>query len=175
MRTATGLTLVAIGAILALAVRGHPWFLNIQVVGWIVILTGIAGMFVPRRGYGWLRRRMVLRRGPAGRPVVHGVEEKNYPPYIALNPGPVIRGTTVADAGPGPRDDAGAGPPTVVEPPADPARVLHPDAEQRAAERAAAEQRATERAMADWAAAEQAARPGQPRPAEEVIEEYVEE
>src|SRR5262249_33385638 len=146
-----------------------------EVGGGMLGRRGRGGLFVRRGGDGGRRGGWVLRRGPAGRPVVHGVEEKHYPPYIALNPGPVIRGTTVPDAGPGPRDDAGADPPTVVEPPADPARVLHPDAEQRAAERAAAEQRATEQAMADWAVAEQAAQPGQPGPAEEVIEEYVEE
>jgi len=183
MKTATGLALVAIGAILAFAVKGHPSFLNIQIVGWVIILTGIAGMLIPRRGYGWMRRRMVLRRGPAGRPVVHHVEEKQYPPYIALNSGSVIPGTTVttdvtepapAPAAPG-ATAASAGPPTIVAPTDDPARVVHPDAERRAAERAAAEQAAAERAVADWEAAEQATGPGQPRPAEQVIEEYIEE
>ena len=58
MKTATGLALVAIGAILAFAVKGHPSFLNIQIVGWVIILTGIAGMAIPRRGYGWMRRRL---------------------------------------------------------------------------------------------------------------------
>jgi hypothetical protein len=62
MRTATGLALIAIGAILAFAVTTSPSFLNLQVVGWILILTGVAGMLVPRRGYGWLRRRVVVRR-----------------------------------------------------------------------------------------------------------------
>jgi hypothetical protein len=62
MRTATGLTLVAIGAILAFAVRTSPSFLNLQVAGWVIMLTGVAGVFVPRRGPGWLRRRIVVRR-----------------------------------------------------------------------------------------------------------------
>jgi hypothetical protein len=177
MKTATGLALVAIGAILAFAVKGHPSFLNIQIVGWVIILTGIAGMLIPRRGYGWIRRRMVLRRGPAGRPVVHRVEEKQYPPYVALNSGSVIPGTTVTTdvTEPRPAPAASVGPPTIVEPIDDPARVVHPDAEQRAAERAAAEQAAAERAVADWEAAEQATGPSQPRPAEQVIEEYIEE
>src|SRR2546429_9531367 len=61
MRTATGLALIAIGAILAFAVTTSPSFLNLQVVGWILILTGVAGLVVPRRGYGWLRRRGVVR------------------------------------------------------------------------------------------------------------------
>ena len=47
MRTATGLALVAIGAILAFAVTTSPSFLNLQVAGWILILTGVAGLFVP--------------------------------------------------------------------------------------------------------------------------------
>jgi hypothetical protein len=177
MKTATGLALVAIGAILAFAVKGHPSFLNIQIVGWVIILTGIAGMLIPRRGYGWMRRRMVLRRGPAGRPVVHRVEEKQFPPYIALNSGSVIPGTTVTTdvTEPAGAPAASAGAPTIVEPIDDPARVVHPDAEQRAAERAAAEQAAADRAVADWEAAEQATGPGQPRPAEQVIEEYIEE
>jgi Domain of unknown function (DUF6458) len=68
MRTATGLALIAIGAILAFAVTTSPSFLNLQVVGWILILTGVAGMIVPRRGYGWLRRRVVVRR-PRGQAV----------------------------------------------------------------------------------------------------------
>ncbi len=66
MRTATGLALVAIGAILAFAVTSHPSFLNLQVAGWVIMLTGIAGMVIPRRGYGWLRRRVVVRRGHRG-------------------------------------------------------------------------------------------------------------
>jgi hypothetical protein len=66
MRTATGLALVAIGAILAFAVTTSPSFLNLQVAGWILILTGVAGLFIPRRGYGWMRRVVVRRpRGEA--------------------------------------------------------------------------------------------------------------
>src|SRR5215470_17612668 len=98
MRSASGLMLVALGAILAFAVRGHPSFLDIQIVGWVIMLTGVAGMVIPRRGYGWLRRRMVLRRGPGGAPVVSNVEEKRYPPYVMLNPGSSV---DVSEAGPG--------------------------------------------------------------------------
>jgi len=62
MRTATGLAVVAIGAILAFAVRTSPSFLNLQVSGWVIMLTGVAGMFIPRRNSSWLRRRIVVRR-----------------------------------------------------------------------------------------------------------------
>ncbi|MGH3067648.1 MAG: hypothetical protein ACRDND_02375 [Streptosporangiaceae bacterium] len=71
MKTATGLAIVAVGAILAFAVTGHPGWLNVQAAGWVLILVGLAGMFVPRRGYGWLRRR-VVRRPMTSRTVVPG-------------------------------------------------------------------------------------------------------
>jgi hypothetical protein len=85
MSKATGLTLLAIGAILAFAVNGHPSWLNIQVVGWVVMATGLAGLLVPRAGYAAVRRRIVRRRtGPNG-PVTE-IDERRYPPYIRLNP-----------------------------------------------------------------------------------------
>jgi hypothetical protein len=85
MKTATGLTLIALGAVLAFAVNGHPWFLNLQICGWILMAVGVIGLVVPRRGYGWLRRQMVVRRTPDGRPVI-GMRQKRYPPYIMINP-----------------------------------------------------------------------------------------
>jgi len=85
MKTATGLTLIALGAVLAFAVNGHPWFLNLQICGWILMIIGVIGLFIPRRGYGWLRRQMVVRRTPEGRPRV-GIRQKRYPPYIMINP-----------------------------------------------------------------------------------------
>ena len=170
MRTATGLTLLAFGAILAFAVQGHPSWLNIQVVGWIIMLTGVVGMAIPRRGYGWLRRRIVLRRGPGGRPVADPVEEKRYPPYIMLNPGSdAVAGEVAPEAAP----DV----PTVVEPFADPGAAgpgedVEPDQERLAAER----QAAVDGAKAAWKTAEEeAARRGTPPPTEEVVEQYVEE
>ena len=176
MRTATGLFLIALGAILAFAVQGHPTWLNIQLVGWVIMLTGVAGMAIPRRGYGWLRRRMVLRRGPGGRPVVDRVEEKRYPPYMMLNPG---SNAVVSDA---PEGSFVAGPaatedvPTVVGPfeDSDPAGLGDdpaPDPGRLAAER----EKVVERTQAEWEAAERAARPGDPVPTEEVVEQYVEE
>ena len=66
MRTAPGLALIAIGAILAFAVSSSPSFLNLQIAGWVIMLTGVAGIVVPRRGYGWMRRRVVVVRRPRG-------------------------------------------------------------------------------------------------------------
>jgi hypothetical protein len=87
MRTASCLTLIAIGAIFTFAVTAHPSFLNLQIAGLVVMATGVAGFFLPRRGQqGWLRRRTVLRRGLHG-PVVGEVDETRLPPYVMLNPG----------------------------------------------------------------------------------------
>ncbi len=68
MKTATALTLAAIGAILAFAVTAEPSFFSFHVAGWVLMLTGAAGAVVPRRGYGWMRRKLVLRTGNGRRP-----------------------------------------------------------------------------------------------------------
>jgi hypothetical protein len=160
--------LIALGAIFAFAVRGHPSWLNIQVVGWVFMLTGVAAMAFPRRGYGWLRRRMVLRRGPGGRPVVDRVEEKHYPPYVMLNPGSnTVPGEVVSESGNDGPDNVGRS----EEPRPDSA-----PADEREAERLAREREAVvDRTKAEWQAAEEAARPGDPVPTEEIVEQYVEE
>jgi hypothetical protein len=109
MRTATGLALIAIGAILAFAVTTSPSFLNLQVVGWILILTGVAGMLVPRRGYGWLRRRVVVRR-PRGAAVEANGEPRRFrnsrwfrqnalpDPRVEETGSPVAEGTVTGSA-----------------------------------------------------------------------------
>jgi hypothetical protein len=108
VKTATGLTLIAIGAVLAFAVHGHPWFLNLQVCGWIIMLIGVIGLAIPRSGYGWLRRRMVVRRTPTGAQRV-GIQQARTPSYIMINPaaadaggaaGPVAGTGTAETAGP---------------------------------------------------------------------------
>lgn len=65
MRTATCLTLLAIGAILAFAITGHPSFLNVQVAGLVIMATGLAGLLLPRRGRAWLHRKTVMPVGSA--------------------------------------------------------------------------------------------------------------
>jgi hypothetical protein len=62
MRTGTGIFLLTAGAILLFALRsGSPHWLNLQVVGVILILAGGLGLLLPRLarsrgGGGWLRR-----------------------------------------------------------------------------------------------------------------------
>src|ERR1700683_3449925 len=62
MKTATSLTLVAAGAIIAFAITAHVAFLNLQVAGWVCILTGVAGAVIPRTS-SWLRRTRADRGG----------------------------------------------------------------------------------------------------------------
>jgi len=85
MRTASCLTLIAVGAIFTFAITASPSFLNLQVAGVIIMLTGVAGLLLPKPTVGWLRRRTVLRRGPRG-PVVGSVDEERLPPYVMLSP-----------------------------------------------------------------------------------------
>ncbi|HUD76451.1 MAG TPA: hypothetical protein VMR00_01235 [Streptosporangiaceae bacterium] len=67
MKTATAITIAAIGAILAFAVTAQPSFFSFHIAGWVLILTGVAGAVIPRRSYGWLRRRLVLNTGASDR------------------------------------------------------------------------------------------------------------
>ena len=62
MKTATSLTLIAAGAITAFAITAHVSFLNLQVTGWIFILTGVAGAIITRSS--WLRRIRVAKGRP---------------------------------------------------------------------------------------------------------------
>ena len=81
MRTATSLTLVALGAILAFAVPKSPSFLNLHVTGAVIILVGLAGLLLHQQS--WLRRRIVLRRGVQG-PVVGHIDQDNFDSSYAL-------------------------------------------------------------------------------------------
>jgi hypothetical protein len=62
MRTSTGIFLITVGAILLFALRsGSPHWLNLHVVGLILILAGVLGLMLPRLARtrpdgGWLRR-----------------------------------------------------------------------------------------------------------------------
>jgi len=64
MKSATALTILAVGAVFAFAVTAHPSFLNLQILGWVLMLTGIVGLVIPRRGRGWLRRSVLVKGSP---------------------------------------------------------------------------------------------------------------
>lgn len=110
MRTASGLTLVAIGAILTFAVMAHPRFLNLQVAGVVIMLVGVAGLLLNRSGDNWLRRRVIVRRGRGG-PVVGHIDETNYPSYVHIDPEALESVQPIRseeDPGPPPVPDASA-------------------------------------------------------------------
>jgi hypothetical protein len=92
MRTGIALGFICIGAILAFAVTSNTSVFNIHTAGWVIMLVGLVGLFLPRRNRAWLGRRVVVRRTrgyPAGggAPVEGPVEEIPVPPYLARNPG----------------------------------------------------------------------------------------
>jgi len=83
MKTGAGLALICIGAILAFAVTANTSFFNMHTAGWVLMIVGLIGLLLPNRTYGWLGRRLLVRRTyPGGR-----VEHIPVPPYVARNPG----------------------------------------------------------------------------------------
>lgn len=88
MRTATCLILIAIGAILAFAVTTNTSVFNLNVAGYVIMLVGVAGLFIRRQDYASISRRFVTRRsrtGPKG--TVIETREAELPPYVVRNPG----------------------------------------------------------------------------------------
>jgi hypothetical protein len=84
MKTGVGLAVIAIGAILAFAVTANTSVLNLNTAGWVLMIVGIAGLAIPRRGYGWVGRRLFVRKArwrPGNR-----IEEVTYPTSVNRNP-----------------------------------------------------------------------------------------
>ena len=84
MKTGVGLAVIAVGAILAFAVTANTSVFNLHTAGWVLIIIGILGIAIPRRGYGWVGRRLFVRQArwrPRG-----GVEEIIYPTQANRNP-----------------------------------------------------------------------------------------
>ena len=84
MKTGAGLALIAVGAILAFAVTTNTSVFNLHTAGWVLIIVGIIGIAIPRRGYGWVGRRVFTRQTRWRRGA--GVEEVTYPAYVNRNP-----------------------------------------------------------------------------------------
>ena len=90
MKTATGLTVFAIGAILTFAVTTNTSVFNLHVAGVVLMLTGLVGLLIPRRTYSSISRRLVQRRTRRTWPGGQVVEtrETSYPPYVvSASPG----------------------------------------------------------------------------------------
>jgi uncharacterized protein DUF6458 len=84
MKTGIGLGFICLGAILAFAVTTNTSVFNIHTAGWVLMIIGIIGLVLPRRTYGWLGRRVTVRRV---REYPGEVEEVAVRPYVARNPG----------------------------------------------------------------------------------------
>ena len=87
MRTGIALGFICLGAILAFAVTGNTSVFNIHTAGWVIMLVGLVGLFLPRRNRAWLGRRVVVRRTRSYPSDAGQVEEIPVPPYVARNPG----------------------------------------------------------------------------------------
>jgi hypothetical protein len=87
MKTGIALGFICVGAILAFAVTGNTSVFNIHTAGWVIMLVGLVGLFLPRRNRAWLGRRVVVRRTRSYPSDAGSVEEISVPPYVARNPG----------------------------------------------------------------------------------------
>ena len=85
MKSGTGLALIGIGAILAFAVTANTSVFNLHTAGWVIMIIGVLGLAVPRRGYAWVGRRLFVRRAH-WRPENRVEEEVIYPAYVDRNP-----------------------------------------------------------------------------------------
>src|SRR5262249_16259670 len=84
MKTGVGLAVIPARPILAFPVTPNTSVFNLHTAGWVLIIIGIVGIAIPRRGYGWVGRR-VFTRQTRWRPRTR-VEEVSYPAYVNRNP-----------------------------------------------------------------------------------------
>jgi hypothetical protein len=78
MKTGWGLALIAVGAILAFAVNANTAVFNWNIAGWVLIFVGVIGLVIPRRGYAWVGRRLLVRQARV-RPGNRVEDEVVYP------------------------------------------------------------------------------------------------
>ncbi len=84
MKTGMGLVLIGVGAIFAFAVTTNTSVFNLHTAGYVLMIIGAFGLAMPRRGYGWVGRRLFVRQArwrPGGQ-----VEEVTYPTGVNRNP-----------------------------------------------------------------------------------------
>jgi hypothetical protein len=87
MRTGVGLLLIAVGAIFAFAVRANTSVVNLHTAGWVLMFVGLIGMLMPRRSYGWIGRRLLVKKTRKWPGDTVTEERRGVPPYITHNPG----------------------------------------------------------------------------------------
>ena len=89
MKSGICLFWIAVGAIFTFAVRANTSIFKLDVAGFVVMVIGIIGLVIPRRGYEWLGWRVVARRTQHGgttrledksdRPTCCGTRERPTP------------------------------------------------------------------------------------------------
>jgi hypothetical protein len=79
-----GLVLIGLGAILAFAVTTNTSVFNLHTAGYVIMIVGVLGIALPRRGYRWVGRRLFVRQA-RWRPGRGRVEEVTYPAYVNRN------------------------------------------------------------------------------------------
>jgi hypothetical protein len=114
MKTATSLTVIAIGAVLAFAVTSSPSFLNLQAVGWILMLTGVGGFLLGQRSREWFRRTIIVRNGP-----VTARSRRRTTRSISAGGPAAAPATPVSPTAPPAAPAAPPAPPAATAPPAD--------------------------------------------------------
>ena len=85
MKTGVALAVIAIGAIFAFAVTTNTSVFNLHTAGWVLMIIGVIGIAIPRRGYGWVGRRLFVRRA-RWRPGNRVGNEVIYPANVDRNP-----------------------------------------------------------------------------------------
>jgi hypothetical protein len=101
MKTATGLTVIAVGAILALAVNAGTPGINLHVAGLIIVLVGLAGLLLRGRASGWIRRRIVLHGNfhqPKGTEFAGEEDEIEHPGYVMQDDPAVLASEVLSSA-----------------------------------------------------------------------------
>ena len=104
MKTGTGLALIGVGAILAFAVTANNSVFNWNIAGWVIMIVGVLGLVIPRRGYAWVGRRLFVRQARV-RPGNRVQDEVIYPTDVDRN----RANTRVHAALPGPGAVSGPG------------------------------------------------------------------
>ncbi|HEY0934141.1 MAG TPA: DUF6458 family protein [Trebonia sp.] len=93
MKTGAGLALIAVGAILAFAINANTSAINLNIVGWVLMIVGVIGLLLPNRTYGWLGRRLTVRRTYPSGPVQQAAPYTPRPGTQALQAGQPTRPT----------------------------------------------------------------------------------
>jgi hypothetical protein len=100
MKPMPALALIAVGAILAFAVRAPGGVISWSSAGWVLILTGVAGVLLPYLlPQRWVQRRVIRRSGGARRMPVGWTFRRRPNPRLVTVP-PVAADEVIAEEAP---------------------------------------------------------------------------